>query len=178
MDEVSALVMRDKLQWGDNRVQQQLALMSASTIAGVPVGKYSVKSFGRLGHTHFSHAFKFMTFVLWSQASNGRSMRVAQLMHVFGQRQRDGVETLITDLGATKGLGRGQVESYKYNWRSISNLLAPLLYARLFGVGKARGDAGLPFVGAAVFVATAELLLTSVVSREQLQKEIGKGKQV
>jgi MFS family permease len=178
MDEVSTLVMRDKLQWGDKRVQGQLALMSASSIMGVPAGKYSVRTLGRLGHTHFAHFFKFMTYVLWGRANNSRSMRMTQLVHIFGQRQRDGIETLITDLGATKGLGRGQVESYKYNWRSISNLLAPLCYSRLFAVGKANGNPGLPFVGAAAFVATAELLMVAAVDKKRLQRELSPEKKV
>ena len=79
----------------------------------------------------------------------------------------------MTELGAKRGLGRGQVESYKFNWRSFSNLLAPLAFSRLFAMGKARGDAALPFVGAAAFVAIAELLMLFAVREQDLCAELG-----
>jgi len=162
MDECAALVMREKLRWNDKQIQQQLGVMAASLTFGVAVGKWSVRSLGRIGHTHSAHLFKFITMLLWSQASSKTMMRFTQLVHTFGQRQRDGVETMITDLGVEYGMGKGQLQAYKFNLRSGSNLLAPLVYARLFAAGKTMGNAGLPFVGAATFIAIAELIMCCV----------------
>lgn len=171
MDECAVVVMKDK-GLDDASIQGMLSIMSVSLISGVGVGKFSVKRLGRLNHTHSSHFFKILAYVIWSQAATKTLLRVSQALLVFGQRQRDGVETLLSDVAVRKGIGKGLVEAYKFNFRSISNLLAPLLYAKLFALGKAVGFSGLPFVGAAIVTATAEMIICTL-GHECLAKEVG-----
>ena len=43
------------------------------------------------------------------------AMHCTKLVMLLGQRKRDGVETLVTEIGAAKGMGKGQVGGYKMN---------------------------------------------------------------
>jgi hypothetical protein len=60
-------------------------------------------------------------------------------MHViatgFGERKRDGVETMITKLGVERGWGRGELAASMANFRSIANIIAPLLFGYSYAVG-------------------------------------------
>jgi hypothetical protein len=172
MDETTVGVMKD-LGMSDVAVQTQLLRQSTSMICGVAAGKFSINTLGRLGHTHSSNLFKLLGFLLWSQApGNPNVMMLSQLVLCLGQRQRDGVETLITDLAVKKGIGKGLAQAYKFNFRSISNLMAPLLYANLFAIGKDRRITGLPFMGAAFVSLVAELVICTV-SEGKLRTELG-----
>lgn len=162
MDDTAIVVMKEKLGWNDQQIQSQLGAMSMSLVLGVGVGKFSVKSLGRLGHTHFSHIMKLLTYIACSRVTSVKAMRWTQALMVFGQRQRDGTDTLISDIGTKAGMGKGQVEAWKFNFRSVSNLVAPVVYAQLFGYGKSIGNPALPWAGAAGFVALAELILCSL----------------
>lgn len=159
LESVATLSMRGPLGWSAKRTSQHLAVMASSGFCGVPIGKYSIKRFGRIGHTHLSHAAKVAAYAVWAGAANGRRMRLAQLLLAFGQRQRDGVETMITEEGVARGMGKGLVESYKMNWRSVANLLAPLVYSRAFAWGQRVGRPGTPFWLAIAFTLLSELVL-------------------
>lgn len=49
------------------------------------------------------------------------------LLLALGERKRDGVETRISDLGTSMGYGKGQIQAAMFNYRSIANVLAPLV---------------------------------------------------
>ena len=120
--------------------------------------KFTIKKLGRLGHTTFSNVCNAAGYFLWARANDVSSMRLAQVPLVFGGRKRDGVETLISDIGAhSHGMGKGELESYKRNMRSIANFCAPIVYSRVFALGKGRGALGAPFLCAVVFSILAEM---------------------
>jgi hypothetical protein len=162
MEECAILVMREKLKWSDRAIQVHLSIMSQSIVFGVGAGKFTVRALGRLNHTHMCHLVKIACFFWWSRANSLVAMRAVQGLMVFGQRQRDGVETLMTDVGVAKGMGKGQLEAYKMNWRSISNLLAPLVYARVFVWGRPNNNLGAPFVAAAIFTSFSEAVMLTL----------------
>jgi len=94
-------------------------------------------------------------------------MRIAAVLLMFSFRQRDGVETMMTEYGVKEGMGKGQMEAYKMNFRSIFNLIGPLVYARCFALGSNSASngmlgAGLPFSAAASFVGLAEMMLLTL----------------
>lgn len=172
MDDVAALVMRDKLKWNSNQIQRQFFFMNLSLNYGVLAGRFMVQRLGRFYHTHVAHLFKILAYMVWSRADGVWSMGFAQYLLVGGQRQRDGVETIITELAVQKGLGKGQVEAYKMNLRSVSNIVAPLVFARAFSIGKSKGNSALPFVVAVAFVAVSEAVLL-LVRQSALVNELG-----
>ena len=65
-------------------------------------------------------------------------MYIHVLITGFGERKRDGVETMITKLGAERGYGRGELAAAMANFRSIANILAPLLYGYSYAFGLSR----------------------------------------
>ena len=95
-----------------------------------------------------------------ANATNSRQLRLVQLILLFGQRQRDGTETLITDVAIKKGFGKGEIESYKMNWRSVSNMFAPIIYSRSFSYGKTVGKKALPFYSAMALTLLSEVVLS------------------
>ena len=160
MDNLSIQTMRQNLNWGKNRIDRQLTWQALSGFLGVPYGKLSIKRFGRIVHTHYSHVFKLIAYYTWANATNSRQLRLVQLILLFGQRQRDGTETLITDVAIKKGFGKGEIESYKMNWRSVSNMFAPIIYSRSFSYGKTVGKKALPFYSAMALTLLSEVVLS------------------
>ena len=51
------------------------------------------------------------------------------------ERKRDGVETLLTAEASRLGFGRGEIAAGMSNFRSVANILAPLLFAAAFNWG-------------------------------------------
>lgn len=162
LEETATFVMRETAKLNDKGVQLQLTYMALSGFWSVPIGSASVKRLGRLGHTHFCHFFNVIGFLMWSRATSVGSLIRTQLILMFSQRKRDGVETLMTDVGVKKSMGKGQMEAYKMNLRSVSNFLAPMVYARVFTWGKTQGRPSSPFVFAAVISALSELIMLSL----------------
>ena len=137
--------------------------------------KFTIKKLGRLGHTTFSNVCNAAGYFLWARANDVSSMRLAQVPLVFGGRKRDGVETLISDIGAhSHGMGKGELESYKMNMRSIANFCAPIVYSRVFALGKGRGALGAPFLCAVVFSILAEMAFRQV-KKEDIVKQMPPG---
>ena len=159
MENTATLMMKEKLNYSDKQVSGLLTRMAMTGFLGVPVGKYSIKTFGRTLHTHISHIFKIVSYFVWSYLT-GPTMQYAQWILMFGTRQRDGTETLMTEVGVAKGFGKGQMESYKMNWRSVTNFIAPLIYSRIFVYGKNVGRIHLPLYGAIAFTILSECIFT------------------
>jgi len=157
MENSSTLMMKEQLNYSDKQVSALLTRMAVTGFLGVPIGKYSIKAFGRTMHTHISHLFKIIAYCVWSYLT-GPTMRYAQWILMFGTRQRDGTETLMTEVGVAKGFGKGQMESYKMNWRSVTNFCAPLIYSRMFVYGKHVGQVHLPLYGAIFFTVLSECI--------------------
>ena len=57
----------------------------------------------------------------------------------FGERKRDGVETLATAEATRLGFGRGETTAGLSNFRSLSNISSPILYAAVYNWGAAHG---------------------------------------
>lgn len=162
IEETAVLVMREKFALDDRGVQRQLFRMVAGLTAGTVVGKVTVKNLGRLGHTHFQHFFKLAGLLAWGSVTTDNGLLLTQFILLFGQRQRDGVETLMTELGVKQGMGKGQMEAYKMNWRSVSNIVSPLLMARIFAWGKAHNAIHAPLFVAAGFSLIAEMIFLTL----------------
>ena len=164
--DVATLHMRSSLQWSAAKASKHLTFLRGFEMSGAFVAKRTVGYFGRIGHTHFSHLFKFLGYIVWSRATNQRQMRIAAILLMMGFRQRDGVETMITEYGVLQGMGKGQMEAYKMNFRSIFNLIAPLIFGRVYAWGTEQQSnqwmQGSPFLASAFFVVLSEALLLTL----------------
>ena len=171
MENVATLMAKEKLNYSDRKVSVFLTRIAFTNFLGVPLGKYSIKMLGRTLHTRVSHAVKVVAYFVWARLT-GSAMRYAQWILMFAARQRDGVETLITEIGVAKGFGKGQVEAYKMNWRSVTNFLAPLVYSNVFVYGKRWNILHLPLYAAIGFTLASELIFTHGL-RNYFQNEKG-----
>ena len=171
MENVATLMAKEKLNYSDRKVSGFLTRIAFTNFLGVPLGKYSIKMLGRTLHTRVSHAVKVVAYFVWARLT-GSAMRYAQWILMFAARQRDGVETLITEIGVAKGFGKGQVEAYKMNWRSVTNFLAPLVYSNVFVYGKRWNILHLPLYAAIGFTLASELIFTHGL-RNYFQNEKG-----
>ena len=116
VEETSTLIMRDKLSWGSKQISRFLTLVGGYILCAPLAAKFSIKAFGRLGHTRFSNLANAVGYTCWARADSFRSMRNAQIPLVFGGRKRDGVETLMSDIGShAYGMGKGELESCTYS---------------------------------------------------------------
>ena len=68
-----------------------------------------------------------------------------------------GVKTMLTTLAVRQGMGRGQIAASLANMTTLSKVVAPLVFAKLFG----RFGQRAPFYTAAMFLLAAEALFSS-----------------
>ena len=102
------------------------------------LGKPMMQAFGQLGLTTFSNGVNCFAQILGAIARSVPGMYLHVLVTGVGERKRDGVETMITKLGAERGYGRGELAAAMANFRSIANILAPLLYGYSYAFGLSR----------------------------------------
>ena len=157
--------MTERLKWCPAQVNKHLSVMAISGVLGVPCGQFSVKHLGRVWHTHSSHFFKVAAYYAWANASSSAQMRLAQFILMLGQRQRDGTETFITDVAVAKGFGKGECEANKMNWRSMANIIAPILYSKSFATQGVKA----PFYLAIVLTLCAEAVFSYGVTNHHVQ---------
>ena len=55
-----------------------------------------------------------------------------------GARKRDAVEALIIQRGAEQGFGRGFLSGSLMNWKSVINIIGPVLFGSLYTYGAKR----------------------------------------
>ena len=89
----------------------------------------------RLGLTTFSNAANFLAQAIGMLAGGPIGMYTHVLATGIGERKRDGVETLLTGEAQLHGFGRGEIAAGMSNLRSISNIVAPLLFAGAYNWG-------------------------------------------
>ena len=99
------------------------------------LGKPMMQAFGQLGLTTFSNGVNCFAQILGAIARSVPGMYLHVLVTGVGERKRDGVETLLTGEAQLHGFGRGEIAAGMSNLRSISNIIAPLLFAGAYNWG-------------------------------------------
>jgi DHA1 family multidrug resistance protein-like MFS transporter len=107
----------------------------AKIFVGGFLGKPMMKYFGQLGLTSVSNGLNFIAQAIGILSRNHGEMYAYVMATGLGERKRDGVETLITAEASRLGFGRGEIAAGMSNFRSIANILAPLLFAGAFNWG-------------------------------------------
>lgn len=173
-DEPHVLALREKLSLNESAVHKQFQILQLCNVLGAVTGKFSVKGLGRMMHTHFSNGCRILGYLLLTRAAGPASPALAlgHAVLLFSQRQRDGVETIMTEVGVRHGMGRGQVEAYKMNFRSVTNIIAPVAYARAFALGCARRVPDAPLYLSAAATSLAEAIVLSL-DESSIAKELG-----
>ena len=123
---------------------------------------------GRLGGRNLS---SFSNFV--NGACNVIMMGGTSAAHVLGfalttlgERKRDGVETMITVLGKEAGFGSGELAAGLMNWRTLANVISPVLISRAFLYGQRTGRFEFMFSVMLVINVAAECFLRSLTAAD------------
>ena len=124
---------RSELGWSKEESGQFVIVAGFKILLGGIIGKQLIKYMGIRYITSWSNAVNCLASSLLVMAPTWSFYIMFVL--AFGDRKRDGVESMLTDLGTEKGFGRGRIASALVNWRSIANMIAPLLFTNLYAWG-------------------------------------------
>jgi MFS family permease len=168
------------------------ALADYQSFAGVKIfiggflGKPMMNAFGQLGLTSVSNAINFVAqamgiFAKQISALAGCSVAATMYGHVLmtgiGERKRDGVETLLTVEASQLGFGRGEIAAGLSNWRSIANILSPILFAEAYNLGVARGFPAAMFLSRMIVGAVLPEIMFRMVPRAERLRMVEQSQQ-
>merc|ERR1712084_101083 len=85
---------------------------------------------------------------------------------VFGGRKRDAAESLIMDMGNERGFGNGFLSGAQLNFRSVINIIAPIILGRIYTRGSKANFPGLVFLVGILSIVLAEISLRSISDDE------------
>ena len=128
---------QSQLGWTREESGQYVVAAGVKIVLGGIIGKQLIKYMGLRNITSWSNGINSLVAALFATIPH-YSIYIL-FFGMLGDRKRDGVESMLTDIGTTgKGFGRGRIASALFNWRSLANIIAPLLYNSLFqwGLGK------------------------------------------
>eukprot|EP01043_Picozoa_sp_COSAG02_P010936 COSAG02_NODE_396_length_23126_cov_282.150258_9_plen_186_part_00 len=137
--ESNFIYQRDQLNFSAAEQSNYLTFAGVKIIMGGILGKPMMQKFGQLGLTTFSNFANVTAQAIGMLASGPIGMYTHVLATGFGERKRDGVETLATAEATRLGFGRGETTAGLSNFRSLSNIGSPILYAAVYNWGAANG---------------------------------------
>ena len=132
------------------------AVFGMSYILGAVIAKKRIAKIGMEAHITESNLSNLLGFFIWSLRQNIVGTVAAFAAMTFGIRKRDGLEVLLVKQGAEQGWGRGETYGYIANFKSMSAVLAPLLYS--YSMKRGKNFHGAPMLSAAIMTLMAEML--------------------
>jgi len=182
MQEVNSIFMRQHLKWGKVKTANMIAAFGATVMIGAFFVKKSIKTFGLRGHTSVSNGAQVLSAILWGLAPAEAPMdTVLTYLSLFislgSQRKRDAVESIATRiLVHDEKIGAGEVAAGLSNWRSLSAILAPLLFGNLFAFATEKPDErympGAPFFALAGLTLAAETMLRNLKDEDMFTPDL------
>ena len=133
--ESNFIYQRDQLNFSAAKQSNYLTFAGVKIIMGGMLGKPMMLKFGQLGLTTFSNIANFTAQAIGMLASGPIGMYTHVLATGFGERKRDGVETLATAEATRLGFGKGETTAGMSNFRSLANIGSPILYAAVYNWG-------------------------------------------
>jgi hypothetical protein len=91
-----------------------------------------------------------------------------------GIRKRDGLEVMITDYGASKGWGKGEISAMMNNFKSVSAIIAPSIFSMAYTTGTSNGRdfPGAPMLAGGVTTILSQLLYFMMLSAPEIITKI------
>ena len=166
--EINTIFCTNDLGWGTAGLTSFIAGYGVCVLIGGIFGGRQIDKLGQKTHTTVSNASNLVSFVLWGSATRSSSwmMWAALAVSILGQRKRDCVESIVTDLCVTPvsegggGLGKGEVAAALSNFRTLPAIIGPVtmgyLYSWATKTPEVRHIPGLPFYMLAGLMAVAE----------------------
>eukprot|EP01048_Picozoa_sp_COSAG05_P003718 COSAG05_NODE_178_length_14897_cov_619.335248_15_plen_440_part_00 len=147
------------------RMGNMPAIFGVCSIAAGLIGRTTIRKFGQKGHTSISNIANVLSNLVWAMDTSERGTFIGQSLMSFGHRKRDGVEAMIYKLGTSdrvgrsESWGRGEMSGMLANFKSLTWIIAPILYARAYDMGT-RGAR--TFYGAPMLVASLAAMLSQL----------------
>jgi hypothetical protein len=90
-------------------------------------------------------------------------------MFMPGIRKRDGLEVMVTEHGVSRGWGKGEISGMMNNFKSVSAIFAPTVFAKAYEMGTTGGTPdtdypGAPMMMGAVTTIASQLLYMAMLS--------------
>jgi DHA1 family tetracycline resistance protein-like MFS transporter len=118
---------RSELGWSEHDSGRFVAAAGLKILLGGMIGRRLVRAFGVRRIGSFSNLMNSIQGSLMFMAPSFSMYWL--FVGMFGDRKRDGVESMVTDLGVKLGYGKGKIAAALYNWRSVGNIIAPVLFS-------------------------------------------------
>lgn len=152
MHDTRMVMLKSKLGFTTKDISLYMLGVGASVIVSGMIAKGTLSSLGQRGHTHLGSAAAIGSLMSWAVARNSYGVATAVGLDAIGSQRAIGIGAMLTGLGISKGMGRGDIAGSLANMNTLTKVLGPLMYARAF----ARGGQRTPFMTAVLFILAAE----------------------
>jgi hypothetical protein len=130
--ESNFVYMQQELSFDEKGLSNYQSFAGIKIFVGGFLGKPMMKAFGQLGLTTASNFINCIAQTLAIVASGPNLIYAHIFATGIGERKRDGVETLLLSEGERHGFGRGEFAAGMANFRSLANIMSPLLFAWVY----------------------------------------------
>jgi MFS family permease len=174
--DVNYLTMAEDYGWDTAKIARQYSLMGISLVGSGLMVKKSLSTFGLRGHTTLSNITNGFGFAFWGSGNLlarygipiDATMLIALALLIPGGRKRDGVESLIVNLGEKHGYGRGFVSGAQMNNRAVVNIISPIVLGYMYSIATRGGrkNGYVPWLFCALTAFLAEGLFQTMTNKE------------
>lgn len=156
-------------QWGIN-YRELGNFFSMIAVTGVLANSLGGACIKRIGITGFSLVATASNLLFWLGCMHSRNAALAcAAIGLLGPARALGASTMITNVGAQKGIPLGQLAGDRANLMAILKIIGPQIYGFLYLTGKRVGTPALPFVLNAALMGCAMLLIPFAVGAAEGQ---------
>lgn len=178
--EINTIFCTKDLEWSTPKLTSFISSYGVAVLIGGIFGGRQIAYLGQKTHTTVSNLANFGSFVIWGAAKKSTSwlLFVALAVSLLGQRKRDCVESMVTDICVAGGMGKGEVSASLANFRTLPGIVGPVTMGYLYSWATSKPSVryipGLPFYMVAVLMLVAEGSFQMLSKKEMGLDENGK----
>ena len=160
--------------WGAAQCGRFAALVGVSTMLGTLLTGPSLRRLGPRGHTVASTSASVSSALLLGRATSDAVALGAVVPIALGAGKGQATSArLVNHIGVELGVPQGQLAAERNALNAVIKVLAPSLYAALFGLGVRHGLVGLPFFTTAALLAASACVAASIPDAQWRQRDDG-----
>jgi len=168
--DVLSLFLQEDLKWPVTSINRFVGFNGLGLVVGGITAKPMIASLGARKFTSIANICNTMNFVLWSLAAgklnSSAAMYLGAVIAFLGSRKRDCMEAKLMTIGVGEGFGKGFISGASNNFRSIVNIIGPLLFGQAYAWGRRIGVPSLPFLVAAISTLLAQVPLATISNKQ------------
>jgi len=132
------------------------SVIGIAMVVGGWMAKYSIAALGNRGHTTMNNLLTAVAFACFGHRQERWNMWLGLVLQTPTMERRAGTSAMATNNAIACGMGRGEYQACFANWRAMNNIVAPLVYGKLFAKFANTSVPGMPYFAGAVFILLAE----------------------